>query len=109
MKLGDLRIWSGVHLTPSAFLASSAASAVSVSLVQRIIPPRLRSLPFLFHEEALSSGHNSSPPTAAALCSLKSWVSIRSLAVSTLFLNQLLIHFPMPVFSPALFENLGPG
>ena len=46
-------------------------------------PPRLRSLPLLFREEALSSwfsGHNSSPP-AAALCSQKSWDSIRYLAV----------------------------
>ena len=58
-------------------------------------PPRLRSLPLLFREEALSSwssGHNSSPPPAAALCSQKSWDSIRSLAV----FNSLLESTPDP-------------
>ena len=43
-----------------------------------------------------SSGHNSSPPPAAALCSQKSWDSIRSLAV----FNSLLESAPDPP-SPA--------
>ena len=49
----------------------------------------------MFREEALSSwssGHNSSPPPAAALCSQKSWDSIRSLAV----FNSLLESAPDP-------------
>ena len=53
---------------------------------------RIRSLPLLFCEEALSSwfsGHNSSPH---ALCSQKSWDSIKSLAV----FNSLLEPAPDP-------------
>ena len=92
VKMGGLGIRRAVHLAPSAFLASSAAS---VSLAQCIIPPRLRSLPLLFRKKALFSwfsGHNSSPASAAALCSQKSWYSIRSLAV----FNSLLESAPDP-------------
>ena len=81
VKLGGLGIRSAVQLAPSAFLASSAAS---VSLVQSIVPLRLRQLPPLFRDEALSlwsSTHNSPPPSALSLCSQKSWDLIRSQAV----------------------------
>ena len=108
VKMGGLGIRSAVHLAPSAFLASSAAS---VSLVHRIILPVFVASHSCFVKKPCL--HGSLVITALLqplLFALRNrgtrsdiWQS------STLSLNQLLIHLLMPVFSPAVFENLGPG
>ena len=66
VKLGGLGVRSAVQLTPSAFLASAAASS---DLVRHIVPPTLLSSPILFVEEAerqWSVGDSVSPGSVPA-------------------------------------------
>ena len=109
VKMGGLGIRSAVHLAPSAFLASSAAS---VSLVHRIILPVFVASHSCFVKKPCLHG-----PLVITVLLLQSLLfALRNRGTrsdlwqsSTLSLNQLLIYLRMPVFSPAVFENLGPG
>ncbi len=68
VDLGGLGIRSAVSIAPSAFLASSNASA---DLVWAILPSSLVSLPVPEIEEALgvwSQGHNQQRPESVTAC-----------------------------------------
>ena len=83
--VGGLGIKSAVQLTPSAFLASAAATC---DLVQEILP----STPPTPHEvDALSSwscGHDNPPPIGTAACVQKAWdACVLSSCVDSLLQN----------------------
>ena len=88
VKMGGLGIRSAVHLAPSAFLASSAAS---VSLVQCIIPPSLHSLPLLFREA--SSSWRSGCTCLLNTCSQLLIVNFSVLVASLTGLRCILLDF----------------
>ncbi len=73
VRLGWLGIQSAVKVTPSAFLASSNATAV---LVNDILPADTSPVTSTLLEEALTvwlSGHNSQSPEGAGAMRQKSW------------------------------------
>ena len=72
---GGLGFRSGLHLAPSAFLASAAGAS---ALMQQLLPPHLASISYCEQHSALSVWHSSLPeetlpPTGCSRNKQKSW------------------------------------
>ena len=81
VKLGGLGIRSAVHLAPSAYLASTSASA---DLVQCIVPPHVHDIPLPHRVEAetlWSEGHDQPPAQGVSQKHQKTWDNIKASAV----------------------------
>ena len=87
VKLGGLGIRCAAQIAPCAYLASTAAST---DLVQHIVPPHLRDIPFPYRNEAeilWSEGHDHPPPGGIAQHHQKIWDNIKATSIADALLE----------------------
>ena len=87
VRLGGLGVRCAVQVAPSAYLASTAATADLVSI---LLPSTYKSIPVPSSGLAFakwSEGHSCDPPTGADVVKEKSWDCIRAEATASTLLN----------------------